>query len=301
MKGKDPGIEERKLASMRLHVRAIVRDGTRAFVGSQSLRKDELENRREVGLDHQQPDRGRGKFCRSSRPTGTILVRASRTAPKSRKQQRRRRPPAKGGRRLGRTQVRICAPAVGAFAMNLCQATAFRSATGRSMMPPHHIDPWPGIATHTRFTLAATPKPGTRNVKYGGSADGDAPLISSRTPSVLMSMIFDVTPSIDDISCGTSLRGERRAGRPSASASATDSRNVSRVIGRSIQAASRGTSSMASSGSPTRISGRLAPSSPDDARQVGGGHERDVGDQRFNRPRRQVPSDRSMLSIGTGS
>ena len=35
---------------MRLHVRAIVRDGTHAFVGSQSLRKDELENRREVGL-----------------------------------------------------------------------------------------------------------------------------------------------------------------------------------------------------------------------------------------------------------
>jgi cardiolipin synthase len=50
MKGKDPGIDERKLASMRLHVRAIVRDGKRAFVGSQSLRKDELENRREVGL-----------------------------------------------------------------------------------------------------------------------------------------------------------------------------------------------------------------------------------------------------------
>ena len=36
--------------TMRLHVRAIVRDGTQAFVGSQSLRKDELENRREVGL-----------------------------------------------------------------------------------------------------------------------------------------------------------------------------------------------------------------------------------------------------------
>jgi cardiolipin synthase A/B len=49
MKGKDPGIEERR-PSMRLHVRAIVRDGTQAFVGSQSLRKDELENRREVGL-----------------------------------------------------------------------------------------------------------------------------------------------------------------------------------------------------------------------------------------------------------
>jgi cardiolipin synthase A/B len=50
MKGKHPDIAERKLAPMRLHVRAIVRDGARAFVGSQSLRKDELENRREVGL-----------------------------------------------------------------------------------------------------------------------------------------------------------------------------------------------------------------------------------------------------------
>jgi len=50
IKGKDTGVETRKLAGMRLHVRAIVRDGTRAFVGSQSLRKDELENRREVGL-----------------------------------------------------------------------------------------------------------------------------------------------------------------------------------------------------------------------------------------------------------
>ena len=49
MKGKDPRIEERRLPT-RLHVRAIVSDGTRAFVGSQSLRKDELENRREVGL-----------------------------------------------------------------------------------------------------------------------------------------------------------------------------------------------------------------------------------------------------------
>ncbi len=50
IKGKDGAIETRKLATMRMHVRAIVRDGTRAFVGSQSLRKDELENRREVGL-----------------------------------------------------------------------------------------------------------------------------------------------------------------------------------------------------------------------------------------------------------
>jgi phosphatidylserine/phosphatidylglycerophosphate/cardiolipin synthase-like enzyme len=49
MKGKDPGVAERRLR-FRLHVRAIVRDGKNAFVGSQSLRKDELENRREVGL-----------------------------------------------------------------------------------------------------------------------------------------------------------------------------------------------------------------------------------------------------------
>jgi cardiolipin synthase A/B len=50
MKGRDPNIAERKLSTLRLHVRAIVRDRTHAFVGSQSLRKDELEKRREVGL-----------------------------------------------------------------------------------------------------------------------------------------------------------------------------------------------------------------------------------------------------------
>ena len=34
----------------RLHTRAIVRDGRRAFLGSQSLRRLELEKRREIGL-----------------------------------------------------------------------------------------------------------------------------------------------------------------------------------------------------------------------------------------------------------
>lgn len=49
--GKDvPGIETRKLPDLRLHVRAIVRDGSAAFVGSQSLRKVELDGRREVGI-----------------------------------------------------------------------------------------------------------------------------------------------------------------------------------------------------------------------------------------------------------
>jgi phosphatidylserine/phosphatidylglycerophosphate/cardiolipin synthase-like enzyme len=39
-----------KFAGKRLHVRAIVRDGDTAFVGSQSLRTLELDGRREVGL-----------------------------------------------------------------------------------------------------------------------------------------------------------------------------------------------------------------------------------------------------------
>lgn len=50
VKGKHDGIDEYCLAPLRLHVRAIIRDDTRAFVGSQSLAKGELDNRREVGL-----------------------------------------------------------------------------------------------------------------------------------------------------------------------------------------------------------------------------------------------------------
>ena len=50
VKGKHDGIEEYQLATMRQHVRAIVRDGTHVFVGSQSLAKGELDKRREVGL-----------------------------------------------------------------------------------------------------------------------------------------------------------------------------------------------------------------------------------------------------------
>jgi cardiolipin synthase A/B len=44
------GLDARKLPSTRLHVRAMVRDGSAAFVGSQSLRKLELDGRREVGI-----------------------------------------------------------------------------------------------------------------------------------------------------------------------------------------------------------------------------------------------------------
>ncbi len=44
------GLKVQKFPGRRLHVRAIVRDGMRAFVGSQSLRKLELDARREVGV-----------------------------------------------------------------------------------------------------------------------------------------------------------------------------------------------------------------------------------------------------------
>jgi phosphatidylserine/phosphatidylglycerophosphate/cardiolipin synthase-like enzyme len=49
--GKGASLDARKMPSgPRLHVRAIIRDGSSAFVGSQSLRKLELDGRREVGL-----------------------------------------------------------------------------------------------------------------------------------------------------------------------------------------------------------------------------------------------------------
>lgn len=43
-------VKVRQLAEMRLHVRAMIRDGREAFIGSQSLRRLELEGRREVGI-----------------------------------------------------------------------------------------------------------------------------------------------------------------------------------------------------------------------------------------------------------
>ena len=43
-------VDARKMPGLRLHVRAMVRDGSTAFVGSQSLRKLEMDGRREVGV-----------------------------------------------------------------------------------------------------------------------------------------------------------------------------------------------------------------------------------------------------------
>jgi cardiolipin synthase A/B len=47
---KDSSLRVEKYPGKRLHVRAIVQDARRAFVGSQSLRKLELDKRREVGI-----------------------------------------------------------------------------------------------------------------------------------------------------------------------------------------------------------------------------------------------------------
>jgi phosphatidylserine/phosphatidylglycerophosphate/cardiolipin synthase-like enzyme len=49
-KWKNAGFDARAYPGGRLHVRAIIRDGRRAFIGSQSLRKSELDKRREVGI-----------------------------------------------------------------------------------------------------------------------------------------------------------------------------------------------------------------------------------------------------------
>ena len=45
-----PGVEVRTLRGLRLHVRAMVRDGSLAFLGSQSLRTLEMDGRREIGV-----------------------------------------------------------------------------------------------------------------------------------------------------------------------------------------------------------------------------------------------------------
>ena len=50
------GLVTRKMPGLRLHVRAMIRDGASAFLGSQSLRKLELDGRREVGILISAPD-----------------------------------------------------------------------------------------------------------------------------------------------------------------------------------------------------------------------------------------------------
>jgi phosphatidylserine/phosphatidylglycerophosphate/cardiolipin synthase-like enzyme len=50
MKNRYDSIEVRRSSPLRLHARAIVRDGDAVFLGSQSLRRLELDLRREVGI-----------------------------------------------------------------------------------------------------------------------------------------------------------------------------------------------------------------------------------------------------------
>jgi phosphatidylserine/phosphatidylglycerophosphate/cardiolipin synthase-like enzyme len=47
---KKSGIAVEPYPGRRLHVRAMIRDGRRAFLGSQSLRRLELDSRREIGV-----------------------------------------------------------------------------------------------------------------------------------------------------------------------------------------------------------------------------------------------------------
>ncbi len=53
---KGGALAARKLGPMRLHTRSIVRDRGQAFIGSQSLREAELDNRREVGVIIEDPE-----------------------------------------------------------------------------------------------------------------------------------------------------------------------------------------------------------------------------------------------------
>jgi phosphatidylserine/phosphatidylglycerophosphate/cardiolipin synthase-like enzyme len=69
-----------KLHHRRLHLRAIVRDGTAAFVGSQSLRKAELDSRRELGVFVHEPDIVRQiqeTFERDWRPDAPYIMKSA--------------------------------------------------------------------------------------------------------------------------------------------------------------------------------------------------------------------------------
>lgn len=64
----DRHLPARQLRPMRLHVRLIIRDRQQAFLGSQSLRREELDSRREIGANFQAITRA-GKTIDS----GTLL------------------------------------------------------------------------------------------------------------------------------------------------------------------------------------------------------------------------------------
>jgi cardiolipin synthase len=83
------GIKSEKFPGKRLHIRAIVRDGRRAFLGSQSLRRLELERRREVGLiitDEKVVTQMRKVFCDDWRATESGKKEAKKAEKKEKKE-----------------------------------------------------------------------------------------------------------------------------------------------------------------------------------------------------------------------
>ena len=176
----------------------------------------------------------------------------------------------------------ICCPMLGAFATNFFHVVGLLSLW-RSTIPPHHTEPCAGIATHTRFTFAATPNPGTFSVKNGGSTAGEPP--GDFEPHAFEADVHDLRRHAVDRRHQFRHELARRASRRPAFGERQGDRQqeVSRVTGRSIHVASRGTSSIASFGSPTSDQRTVRAEGLDDARQVGLGDQRHVGDQRFDR------------------
>ena len=77
--GAKPTQLSTRVLYMRLHARVIIRDGKQAFIGSQSLRKLELEARREIGVVFRDPiavrkmqDVFEGDWTKSRALTGTM-------------------------------------------------------------------------------------------------------------------------------------------------------------------------------------------------------------------------------------
>ena len=102
---KGHGLEAEKFPGKRQHLRCIVRDGRAAFVGSQSLRKLELDARREIGVIVRDAKLVRADRRRSSRRTGPRPTRGasrrarrrSRTSARTRTGNGKRSPRAREG------------------------------------------------------------------------------------------------------------------------------------------------------------------------------------------------------------
>ncbi len=67
------GVKVKKIPFIRLHVQAIIRDGKEIFFGSQSLRKVELDERREVGLITDDPEAVKSFFVIYEMDWGDLL------------------------------------------------------------------------------------------------------------------------------------------------------------------------------------------------------------------------------------